>query len=170
MILTLHLDKIFPAKACNWTLPSGFSFHCPENTFSAKYFLTFLSFLNFLCHVPLPLFESHVCYICTPLFIPCIPGEVQFCCSCVCWRWVNGIVGLYLFLLGHAAHQHPICLAGTWTSFPFPPMPAQTSCLRRVPITLTQRWYQNVVQPCCLEPKSLLFWSTLLTEPIHGIR
>lgn len=75
-----------------------------------------------------------------------------------------------LSLPGHAVHQRPVCSAGTWNSFPSPPMPAQTSCLRRVPITLTQRWYQNAVQPCFLEPKSLQFWSTLLTEPTHGTR
>lgn len=76
----------FLLKLATGTLPSGFSFHCPGTWESSKYFLSFVSFPNFLCHVPPPLFESRLCQICTPLRIPCITGEVQLCCSCVCWR------------------------------------------------------------------------------------
>lgn len=157
MILTLLLDEMsFLLKLATGTLPSGFSFHCPgtQGTHSKQNtLLPFVSFPNFVvCHHP---FLSHTSASSALLFAHSLHywgGAVVLQLSVE-----EGIVGLCLFLLGHAAHQHPICLAGTWNSFPFPPMPAQTSCLRRVPTTLTQRWYQNVVQPCCLEPKSSLF-------------
>lgn len=110
---------------------------------------------NFPCCAPPHLI---LCQLCACFPIHCIPGELQlFCELCLFKRHKDVILSCAISLLGQAAHQCSICLAGTWNSFPSPPMPAQTSCLRRVPITLTQRWYQNVVQPCSLEPESLLF-------------
>lgn len=155
------------------TLPSAFSFHCPrtwgthsqQNTFSPFYHFH----LSVLCSttpfqvLPLPALRLFAHSLCC--------WQVQlFCELCLLKRCKHIIVSRASSLSGRASHQRPVCSTGTWNSFPSPPMPAQTSCLRRVPITSTQRWYQNVVQPCCLEPKSLLFWSTLLTEPIHGTR
>lgn len=59
---------------------------------------------------------------------------------------------------------------GIWTSSLFLPMPALTSCLKKVPPTLTQRLYHGGGLPFCQEPRLSLCSSTLLTGPTPGTR
>lgn len=63
-----------------------------------------------------------------------------------------------------------LSLTGTWTSFPFPRMQAQTSYLRRVLTTLTQKWSPRGLQLYWPEPKLSPCSSTQPTEPTPGTR
>lgn len=63
-----------------------------------------------------------------------------------------------------------LSLTGTWTSFPFPRMQAQTSYLRRVLTTSTQKWSPRGLQLYCPGPKLSPCSSTQPTEPTPGTR
>lgn len=108
---------------------------------------------------------------CLPWLILILKSFLSGNCCCtlngdnqIVFRWQIHLIRFKLLCLFVLAGT------GTWSTFPYPPTPAQTSTLRRALTTLTPRWLHAGQPPSYPRPKLSPSSSTLQTGPTHGTR